>query len=247
MYPATVLKMFQSQEYANNFMSGKLFANTLSYYKQEEKQRNQFDPHEGTYRYPVNDAILTFTTKQETFNITPDNGLLSFSMMPNFIARVNVFCMYTLRVHPDELPNPNDLPDSLTEYTHHFSIDPICQKDFGEHLVVVTNPKAFSNRLENTLSKMLDRREIRRYQAKEVTYSEFNIPSDYAASSTYSIEPAFTKRPKFAHEKETRIVIDFNDNHNKSRVIDIGNISDITQYVKTSEFVSKAVIPIQRD
>lgn len=240
MYIFVLVKMFKTKEHADAFRNGKLYANTLEYFQRREENRNQFDPDEGVIHLPVNNTVFTIGDQI----ITPDSGLLGMSMAPNHLKRINIVCLYAM--HSGELPDPNSLPADINPYRHEFEIPQISQTDFGPHAVAITNVKKFRDRIDKALTQMREKKLIRRFDRRMVTYTDFGTMFDSAGNFlVYTLAPAFVKRSKFSHENEFRIAVDFNDLRKQPRTIDIGDISDISFCIQTSEIKARATVPIQ--
>ena len=92
-----LVKLFESQEFAQSFLSGKLYSNYLAHFRNLEKDKRG-DPHEGVYALSKQ-GILTLTNQNpdgsiETISLTERDFAEPTLLMPNSVSSLNIFCMH---------------------------------------------------------------------------------------------------------------------------------------------------------
>ena len=58
-----LMKIFEKEEYANDFLKGKMFANPLSYFKEMEDEDGRGDEYEGIIMPHLDGLIMTLRSK----------------------------------------------------------------------------------------------------------------------------------------------------------------------------------------
>ena len=239
-----LVKIFACREHAEAFRTGRLRANTLGHFRKLEGREGLGDPGEGGLCIP-DGAVLTLG--DTPFIVGRD--IRSVVFHSNLTDRVNVVCMFAL--HSGLLPDPNtlDLPDDQMEYQHVFKLPASMSDDFGPHAVVVTDLKAFTERVDRSLKCLHSQDGCLLYRQGLVSYTD-TPPSffDYMDDTETRISPlapVFVKGTSFRHQSEYRIAFDSGNNQEQVRVLDIGDIHDITFALPTA--VLKAELVFSRN
>ena len=247
-YFFTVVKMCSSEEYANDFCQGRLYANPLGYFQRLEEKGNRADRDEGAFWEPLDSGPWTLTA-------TGPNGTDSIIVAKKGLERpisfqldrtkcLNVFCLYA--VHDGQLPDPAKVPRHLDVYHHEFRIPESCQEDFWEHAVLVTNFREFEARVAKALRHQCLSGNICRCKMGPVTYQNYQ-PLLSQVGTVSDLEAAFYKGERFRDQSEYRVVFDTGRGEEKPCTLNIGNISDITLRIKTSEIQGHFEAPIRRN
>ena len=113
----------------------------------------------------------------------------------------------------------------ISELKEQLEISDRCVADFGEHAVMITNGKEFFRRVNETI-----RRNGYRVSRGLVKYYRNIHP---ALES--DLDGAFHKREKYSYQREYRIAIATGTVGQCPLVLDIGDITDITVYVRTQD------------
>ena len=227
-----LVKFFQKEEYANDFIEGKLFANRLSYFKKLEGDEKRGDEDEGAVVFPLGNFTLNLTvlnedTGEET--ILPAIGgpdvVTSPVMRPNWFNDINLFCMYALHgggLQGNSVEDAQDLEGCL-------KISEACA-EFGEYAVVVTNYKEFVKRVyEAAVGAKYG------LMGKLVSYYDHENGTPPINSE---IETIFAKRREYEYQSEYRFAIKTGTVGDNPIVLDIGKIDDITTIFRTSDLVT---------
>ena len=244
----TVVKMCSSEEYANDFCQGRLYANPLGYFQRLEEKGNRADRDEGAFWEPLDSATFTLTA-------TGPNGNDSIILAKKDLERpisfqfdrtkcLNVFCLYAF--HSGQLPDRAEVPRHLDVYRQECRIPESCQEDFGEHAVVVTNFQEFKARVAKALRHQYLSENICRYKMDLVNYQNYQ-PLFSPVPTVSDLHAAFYKGERFRDQSEYRVVFDTGRDKEKPCTLNIGNISDIISRIKTSEIQGHFEAPIRRN
>jgi len=191
------------KEHMEQFRTGLLYMNTLSYFRELEADTARADRREGV------DSIIQPKDLGETYidtgapgvgriSIPPEDlaGPITFSM--NRTRHCNLFCLYALTKPVKNLLFPRE---------HDW---------FGDSLVLVTNTQEFLNRLG--------------IAATEQKLTMGGAPVEYYDDNSYSGRVGRFKKPsRFAHQNEYRITIE--TGVDEAFRLQIGDISNLTSEV----------------
>ncbi len=221
-------KMFACPEYVDDFRAGRLYANTLGYFQRLEARGGQSDPREGSVWIDTKTSFVQIGD----FRLT-GNMVKPLAFQSNLTNRVNVICLYSLHSRL-LLPAPDELPDDLKEKVYHQEF--CAPEDFGPYAVVVTDPEEFMARVDNELQRCYIKGSIARSRRGFVEYGETQ-PSffDYMEGRILHLDPVFHKRLEFRHQNEFRIAFDTGVDEEEPRTLDIDDIRDITEPLRTTE------------
>jgi len=204
-------KIFNEEKYATDFVSGKLFANRLSYFKklEEAEGANRGDQHEGVVSWHQPDQVQVEINGRTLIDLA---GPVSTQM--NWHDHLNVFCIYA--AHSGDFVNVT--PENMTDFKKYLEIPDDCLK-LGQHAVLVTNFSQFIERVKSAV------------QAKNYGLNaglvEYYNPETFSGNFTEE-ESVFKKRDEYKHQKEYRFSIDSGAEGKTPMILEIGDISDIT-------------------
>lgn len=202
---------FQSEDKIDLLLGGMVYMKELQYYVDlEKKEQNDI----------VGDALenAVFSKAYETPSGIPCNLILKNDFCKSF-----VFCIYEA-----------NLDDDRSIIIH--ETDKI--KKFGDYALWIKHMDQFINRIQLAASKSyynITNGKVNYYDdSEEVSIEGMRSVSD---KGTY----AFAKRKKYKYQNEYRFVINTkldeipNEDH---LILDIGDISDITQKIKTQDLIN---------
>ena len=212
------VKVFEKEDYLNDFLDGKLFMNTLAYFKnmEEKEVSNRGDKHEAVIGWYQPNKI---TVKVNDLEIKDLAGPLSIQM--DHHENLNVFCLYA--AHSGEF-------DCVTEETlpllkEQLKISEECSK-LGGFSVMVTNASKFIARVRDAAEKM--------GFPGSGGLVEYYDPATFNGEFSDS-EAVFRKRKEFSHQSEYRIALKAGNEFPSSIILDIGSIRDIARICTFSE------------
>ena len=206
------LKAYEDKKYAEDILEGKLYCNTIDFFKKAEaKEDNECrnDSLEGC-AFLLNkkeSAYLTTTIDGKEEILAEIRDLKIFNQNLNF---KKIFCVYSF----------------LEE----------CQKDYflidekflsmGKYFLLIFYPDEFIERIHKTLKE------------KEYTF-EYNFV-EYVDSTKFSGKwEYFKKDKKYEYQKEFRIY--FESKEKDAEILNIGNISDIAMVCSKKEFLNMKI------
>lgn len=202
-----LIKIFKCKKYANDFLNGNLYCNTLDYFRKlESNEKERGDKREGQLPLPI--ESIQFESKElgkHTYKVvnTPEK-LPTFSYQG--IEYINIFSMSFI---PAKIRNKTlDLKIS----SRHFEC-------FGNYLVVVLHFPEFMSRIKKTLNNS-----NYIYGCQKVNY--YN-PDQVVAPEHQFEELIFMKDHKFKWQNEYRIAFETNIQNNQPVTLKIGDINDI--------------------
>lgn len=225
-----LVKIFDDEQYASDFRSGKLFANRISYFRhlEEEEESNRGDIHDGVVSWFQPDQI-----KLEINGITLTDLAGPVSVKMNWHDHLNIFCIYA--AHSGEYKNLSH--ENLGDFKKQLEIPGDCLK-LGKYAVVVTNVTQFFERVKAATEK-------NNYGLNARLVDYYN-PDTF--SGTFGEEEAvFNKRNEYRHQKEYRFAFDTGVTGTKPLLLDIGDISDITMLCNVADVNSLLEIKLPVD
>jgi len=209
-----LLKFFEKEQYLNDFLNGKLYMNTLKYFKENQSlDIARLDKFETIVEH-----------KKSNFNAI-QIGKASFERNKGELAGgstilttknydfCNILCLYSLWKNTDN---------------EHIEMD-TRNKIFGNYCIVITNVSEFLKRIiaatnrENFVCYHAGINYISKNQI--IIIEEEKIP--------------FTKFDSFSYQREFRIAINTQRNIDEPYILDIGEIRDI---IKITTFDNICII-----
>ena len=226
------IKFFQDERYADQFMAGELYLNTLSYFKKlESEDDGRMDSTEAIAMWwQPDDISIKFTAPGlgET-EITKKDLAAPVSMAYDYHNYLHVLCLYAVHTTGFEcIDGKIDYAASeAEELQRQLHIDERCFK-FGEH-AVITPAVPFLDQLRGALKSQSHRAvgKLVEYYDERTFHGE--IPPK---------EIPFRKQKQFSYQREFRLCIYPTVLHSNPLTIQIGSISKITAKVGASRLNS---------
>ena len=205
-------EVFEKECYVNSFMQGKLYLNSLPFFKNLEKDNDEgrSDRYEGSslILQPkfVNASFGGFDIPQHDF-AGPIIG------QPDELNLYHVLCLHA--VHGNDFTNPSH--ENIDGLKKHMQISDKCRQ-FGDFVVMVTDAAAFFRRIKSAA----DSQSYRRYKSLVQYYNPDTFHGQFDG-----VEAIFRKRDEYKYQREYRIAIKTGKGPDPI-TFDIGDISDIT-------------------
>ena len=216
----SLMKILPCKEYVECFLDGKLYCNTVRYFRDEG-----YDEFEGAaFLHPTDLHISS-----HAFRVEDLAGPVILKL--NVVANLNVFCMFSWRVPKvgdDKIMV--DLESQLGSITD-------CIADFGPYSVVVKNTTEFFRRVELAIKQR--RRAVLAGVRGVVRY--FNADTHRSSLDELLKIPLF-KQERFAHQKEYRFVFQTGREPAGPLVLPIGDIRDIAFCMRTVDVYDGAKV-----
>ncbi len=230
-----LIKYFSKKEYADMFVSGKLYMNALSYFWENgfEQQRDVF---EG----------ISDTIKKEGIGLPVDfQQIVSGDLMFRLEAYryCNLYCFYRVDISDDMVWNPQTA--SVFPDTRIIRLPDKEMKQFGNYVGVIKKEEEFLKRVlhaveTNWLCVAGDVRYRKRVGAREpLKHSmEMGTKELYPAAhwmrngaNRTSSKDCFDKTLSYEQQKEWRICLFRNQKDDQPYILEVGDLSDIVEIV----------------
>jgi|TARA_B110000211_G_scaffold83857_1_gene98166 hypothetical protein len=213
-----LVKIFDNESYADDFIRGNIFANRLSYFRklEEGESSNRSDQHEGVVSWHQPEQVNVEINGRL---ITDLAGPISVKM--NWHNHLNIFCIYA--AHSGEFEGVSE--DNLDAFKKELEIPDECLK-LGEYVVLITSVSQFIKRVTES--------------AKCHNYGltaglvEYYDPKTFHGTFSET-ESIFRKRDEYQHQKEYRLVFNSGFQGDAPLILSIGDISDITMKCKVAD------------
>ena len=231
-------KVFQQREHAEDFVSGKMYANRLSYFKKIEDHDGRRDEDEGAIMFQLDGLTVKLESRNmesgevERWQMTGKDFAAPPTLHPEWFDDINVFCMYA--GHSGEFHHVS--PDNLQDFKRQLELPEEFTK-LGRHAVLITNTTEFLKRVDiaaNLAGYGIRRGLVKYYEAEVGTPS---MRSD--------MDTIFTKRKEYEHQREFRFAIDTGTAGCCPIVFDVGDITDISVCIDTCKINRQLHIEIE--
>ncbi|MCM2458841.1 hypothetical protein HGO37_26005 [Rhizobium sp. CG4] len=201
------LKIFECEEYADQFLAGNIFCNPLKFFKQREiGDDGRGDPLEGAIGILQPHELKAITISAPGTDLPPlklnQNSLAGpviFHRDADLLQRV--FCMYAFHFQKDELEFTMDDVDSdirLQSVKNRFQVDERCYQ-LGSHAVYIHNGQKFLEALGAFSDKT----------GQKIQYGLVRYYDDSAITGRFAEgNVAFRKSNRFAYQREFRLAFE---------------------------------------
>lgn len=224
-------KLFSEPQHADDFIRGKLYANTLRYFRNIEGDSTRGDPEEGAIMPQLEGLAIELTSTNPTtggvdkITITKDDLAAPPVIRPRWFERINLFCMYAARTGQFTTVSEKNIAD----FQKQLEMPEDCQ-EFGSHAVLIKNTSEFIRRV----SLAAENKEFKIHSGL-VQYYDPDIGTPPIHSP---IQTLFLKRRMYEFQKEWRLAIDTGTTTDSPIIFDIGEIEDIAVQMSTPDLIS---------
>lgn len=209
------VKVFENLIFMNNFLDGKLFMNSLAYFKNTEDS-NRGDKYEAVTGCYQPDKITIKINHHELEGLAGP----AYIQMPHH-EKVNLFCLCAS--HSGDFDSVTE--ETLQRLEEQLRIHHHCGK-LGDYAVIVTSASLF---VERVMAAALEKG----FQGSAGLVDYYD-PESY--SGQFSDRDAiFRKHKEFAHQSEYRFAIKTESEENGPIVLDVGSLRDIAYSSKISD------------
>ena len=216
-----LVKFFEKEIHAKEFVHGEIFARKLSEFKQAEDggESGRMDRHEGTT------ALWQRGKGRLTLNgmDIPD---VSVQIQMDRVSNLNVFCLHA--VHSGDLDLASLSNDNVEALRQELTIPKKCLC-LGKYAVVVMNVSEFINRMRSFAR-------AKNYPGIKWGLVEYYNPETFHGNFPDE-EAAFRKQKDYSYQREFRFAMNSGSSGENPQplIMNIGDISDITLQLESSE------------
>lgn len=213
-------KIFKEKRYMDDFLDGNLYMNCLGFFKKVEVTENtQFDSKEAIKSYlQPDDLKIEIKFGDQIINLDKKDLAGPLIIQDHEFNNLKIICFYSPFI------DYSDLVGSQKK----LKITDKMKKDFGEHVIVIKDFTAFSNRLENAVK---NNRNINTCIHQTV---------DYFPDSFHGVfndeEIPFKKHDAFSFQQESRIVVRTEQHDEEPLILNIGDLRDICLSFTVEQF-----------
>lgn len=223
-----LVKFFNNQRHASEFVNGRVFCNRLARFRDGESEdtTGRIDPHEGTTAWLQPGQIQL---QLNGINMTDDlAGPLAMQM--NWLNHLHLFCTHA--VHSGDLDLQKIPNENIEELRREMMIPKACFS-LGIHAVVVRDVPEFIKRLQVAARAKTCRvvQGLVRYYNPKSFHGYFR-----------DVESVFWKQAELSYQREFRFLIDSGLPGDCPLILEVGDISDITLQLGSAELNGKKLI-----
>ena len=220
-----LVKFFDNQNHADDFVHGRIFANRLSRFKKVEDsdESGRMDRHEGTISWMQPGKCRVVINGMDI----SDDLAGPVHAQRHWLNHLNVFCLHAAHSGDLNVANLSNIESLRQELT----IPDECLT-LGKYAVVVKNVPQFINRMRSS--------------AHAKGYGIAQRLVKYYAPATFhghfrDVESVFWKQDQYRFQREFRFVIN-RGSLDECPVMDIGDIRDITLQFESTELNGKKLL-----
>jgi len=219
-----LVKIFKEEQHAEQFISGNLYLNRLSYFKKIEEKGDdgRLDKNEAVAMWF--DGLNLSIPGVGSCEITKKDLAEPISISYQHHDYLNVFCMYAVHTIGFECVDGNIKysEDRAAQLKRQLEIDERCF-EFGDFAVIVPAVQ-FLDRVKKTLQARGNY-----FQGKLIDYYDESFNCEIEEK-----EIPFKKQNKYSYQNEFRICVDTKTIGEEAINIDIGDIKDISAKTESS-------------
>ncbi|EPO2498911.1 hypothetical protein ACT8NM_003453, partial [Vibrio cholerae] len=224
------VKLFEKKEYAEDFVNGKLFMNTIRAFKEYRDESGELrgDDHEGIIAMYQPSQLDAITFGDVT--ISPSELAAPIVIHGEHLLTQNVFCIYSLNSRGHDTVSE----ETIREFKKTLELHESCF-GLGKYCVVVTNASEFMKRCQLAIES-------------EGFHGNLGLVDYFNEREFHGEMPkekwGYQKRSMFKEQREYRIKIDTMRERPEPYTLNVGDLSDITILTTPAEFNEKLEIKL---
>jgi hypothetical protein len=222
------IKIFEQESHAKDFISGKLFMNTIRSFK-------EYKDLSGELRGDEYEGIVALYQPKELGEIKFGNITIPASELAapivvhgNDLLNSNVFCIYSLNSSGHESISS----ETLLEFRRTIELHESCF-GLGKFCVVILNASEFLLRCRTALEKL----NLGGTMGLVEYFNEHEFHGNFDPKYL-----GYHKRSLFKRQREYRIKVNLNNHNPGHYFLEVGNLSDIAILTTPQEFNSQLEI-----
>ena len=216
------VKLFENNDHAQAFVSGKLFMNTIRSFKEYKDEAGELrgDEYEGIVALYQPEKLGEIKLGDHT--IPASDFATPIVIHDNHLLDHNVFCIYSLNSRGHDTVSAETLSDFKRTLELHESCFGL-----GKYCVVILNASQFIDRCQSAIKKLNVNGSLGLVDYFNEHEFHGNMPIN---------KLGYQKRSMFSHQREYRIKIDLNRSEPCRYLLDVGDLSDIAVITTPKEF-----------
>lgn len=231
-YLQTFVKIFSREEYRNDFLNGKLYMNTIEYFKNYEEVANSniADKNEALMAWlQPNDVKVQLQLGDTEYELSSKDFASPLTISISSHNNCNIFCLTYLHGKDIDIDSPFDSA-TFEILQNSFILDKRIS-ELGEFAVSI-NPEIFLERVRKAVEDLVKNKAIVSGISKAVTYYDEDKSS---LSLDLHTDAVFHKQSKYSHQSEFRICIFRNNTAGEPFILDVGELRDIAKIINTKD------------
>lgn len=216
------VKLFESKEYAESFVNGTLFMNTIRSFKEYKDKSGELrgDEYEGIVALYQPEQLGDI--KIGDLTIPASHLAAPIVVHGDDLLDHNVFCIYSLNSR-----GYNSISqETLSEFKRTLELHESCF-GLGKYCVVITNALQFIERCRLAIERQ-------NFNGNLGLVDYFNEHEFHGQMSKEKL--GFQKRSLFSHQREYRVKIDIASPEPSHYFLDVGDLSDIALITTPQNF-----------
>lgn len=223
------VKIFEQEQYANDFASGKLFMNTLRYFKEYRDTAGELrgDPYEGLAAWYQPKKI---TLQIGDHEVKASDIAHPIAIHDQELLDKNAFCIYSL----NSGDHKSISKETIDEFKRSIELHESCF-GLGNFCVVILNAQEFIDRILSSIkiNNISGKLGLVEY------FKEHEYHGDFPAEKY-----GFHKRSFFSHQREYRLLVDTHCSLSGPHTLNIGDLSDIALITTPEDFKKQLQISL---
>ena len=218
------VKIFTEECNAKAFIQGDLFMQTIRMFKDHKDKSGELrgDPMEGVVAWYQPDKIKV---EIDGLEIPSKDIAAPIAMHSDALLDKNAFCIYSLNSRDHDQISK----ETISDFKRTLEVHEACY-GLGAYCVAVLNAQEFINRCQRVI--------------KEIDVNGSLGLVDYFDEATFhgalpEERHGYQKRSLFKHQREYRVLLDFDKQPPNIYTMNIGDLSDITTGVITPDEFNK--------
>ena len=218
----SLVKLFCNKDHAKDFVSGKLFMNTIRSFKEytDESGELRGDEYEGVVA--LYQPKMLGEIKIGDICIPASELAAPIVMHGNQLLNHNVFCIYSLNSRGHDSVSAETIYDFKRTLDLHKSCFGL-----GKHCVVILNVTEFISRCTSAIKK-------EDFDGSLGLVDYFNEHEFHGNMPEKKL--GYQKRSFFSHQREYRVKIDTRRTTPSPYILEVGDLSDIAMITTTEDF-----------
>lgn len=225
-----LVRIVATEEYARNFAEGKIFMNSLGYYR--ALGIDQFG--KGAYRGDVTEGLSGYISEGKFEVQIGDTKLAKTDLCGPLVYRrdsllnLNALCLFSIMF-------PRTKKYTVHEIHEGFQI-PRHMREFGDYVVIFCNPNEVIKRIAVAAT-------AQGFELKHGAVRYNDDPDDIGILT--ADEVGLCKPGRYREQSEYRILVNQKSKDPTPLILDVGNLTDVVRYCTVDNFLTGLKVHIK--